>query len=460
MRIAPSKHLVTIKLDTENNIIYHSLFGGAIRVKKDVVRLIQRFRGGLDCRSAFSKNELSAYKDTLSELRKRHFLVKEGSDERALFNRYDVKKRERKLAAGKYISTIKLEMVNYCNFRCRHCFTEKLFNRKKNKKMSFSTAKRAIDGFFNILKKANTKLAAISLWGGEPLLNWKVIQQIIEYVDRESKRSSVKIWWGLSTNGSLLSDSILRTLKQHGFHVVVSLDGVGRDNDRFRQFANGSGTFESITKGIGALARYGIDYSVELVLNDYNFHSVEKVIDLVHDTYRCDNIVIGPIFFQERTLAFDRHNVREKAKRFVELYDYAVKKGMVVGGDGVSMAKRAALKRNRSLIHCRGIGSCLYIKTSGLVSPCHIVTAGIGNVREIEKIPRGRNYQYMAMRSVDKIDSCRGCEIEGFCAGGCAGIAEFYSGKIYDTSHHHFRTFYCNFFRNVFIELLKYYVRQ
>ena len=459
MRIVPSKYLVKIRLDAENYVIYHSLFCGAICVTKDVLNLIQRFTGGLDSRDFLRNNRTSTYKGILLELRKRHFLVKEGLDERALFYKYDAQEREKKLAAGKYITALTLEMVSFCNFHCRHCFNDIIFDRTKNTLMSFDTAKLAVDGFINILKKANASWGAIGFTGGEPLLNWKVIQQIIEYGNRVSKESSVSIFWEISTNGSLLNDAILRVMKRNNFEVAISLDGIGEENDRFRRFVNGRGTFKDIMKGIDGLSRYGIRYGVELVLNDYNFDSVEKVIDLVHDKYKCNHFVISPIFFQKKVFTFDRHSNREKAKRLVEIYDYAVKKGITLKAEVLSHMDRASQKGG-SLFFCDALSSTLYIKPSGLVCPCSSTRTKIGTVQGIEKIPQGKSYRFVGMRGIDALTSCRGCTIEGFCGGGCAGIAESYSGNIYDTSHHHFRTFYCDLRRNVFIEMMKYQARK
>jgi uncharacterized protein len=459
MIIVPSKYLVKIKLNNENYIIYHSLFGGARRVTKDVLNLIQRFAGGIDFRNALGKGELSVYKDTLLELKRQSFLVKEGSDEREVFNKYDLEEREKKLAEGKYIRSLTLEMVNYCNFHCRHCFEDKIYDWTKNEKMSFNTAKRAIDGFISILKKANNAWGTITFTGGEPLLNWEVMEQIIEYGNIVSKSASVKIFWEIFTNASLLNDSIIRIMEENNFMVVISLDGIGKENDRFRRFINGRGTFKNIIKGMDGLSRHCIDYKVELVLNDYNFDSVERVIDLAHDKYKCNSFTIGPIFFQKKLLKFDRHDNREKAKRLVEIYDYAVKKGVAVTVDVISRINKV-FQKGGSLFYCNPLSSGLYVKPSGLVWPCPMTRTNIGTVQGIEKIPQGKSYRFVAMRGIDKLKSCRGCQIEGFCAGGCAGIAEFYSGNIYDTSHHQFRAFYCDFCKNIFIEMLKYLARK
>ena len=167
-------------------------------------------------------------------------------------------------------------------------------------------------------------------WGGEPLLNWKVIKRIVEYVDTVTKKYEISIELGICTNGSLLNDQILKFMKLHRIKAIVSLDGLEKENDRFRKTINGKGTFKKIVKALDGLSRYRLLYGVELCLNDYNFNSVERVIDFVYSRYKLEIFVVSPITHQKSVANFDHHSNQEKARRLVEIYDYALKKGVRV----------------------------------------------------------------------------------------------------------------------------------
>jgi len=456
MILFPSKYLVKVSLKKKNHLVlYHSLFGGAMRVKQGVWDLIQRFKGEKDFPRSFSKKEISAYRNTILDLRKRKFLVRDGIDERALMKKEN-QKFGKSLAKGKcYITDLRLEMASYCNFRCLHCFAPKIYNWKKGKKMSFRTAKLAVDGFMDILRKTGEKEGGITFWGGEPLLNWQVIERIVEYVDDLTKDSSVKIVWGVITNGSLINNQILKFMKLHKIEVRVSLDGLEKENDQFRRFTNVEGTFKSIIKAMDGLSKFGIVFSVEMCLNDYNFNSAEKVLDYVYNNYKCKGFVIGPIFYQKTTSKFDHHSNQEKAKRIIQIYDYALKKGFSLNpADGLTLLNNAIVTRV-PLQACIGLYCGLYVNPAGLVCSCHKITTPLGTIKQMGKIPQGKEYRYVAMRSTGRIKGCEGCEIEGFCAGGCAGIAQFYSGDIYDCSDPLFQSFYCDFRRHLFRGLLK-----
>lgn len=462
MILIPSKYLVKVALsDKSYLILYHSLFGGAVRVKQGVWDLIQMFKVGRDFPQSFSKKELSVYRNTILKLKKHYFLVERGTDERSVLEKgleKIHKKHERKLSAGNYIKALRLEMASYCNFRCQHCFATKIYKWKKGAKMSFSTAKLAVDGFIGILEKAGKKKGLITFWGGEPLLNWKVIKRIVEYVDTVTKKSAISIEFDICTNGSLLNEQILKFMKLHRIDAIVSLDGFEKENDRFRKTIKGEGTFKKITKALAGLSRYRIFCGVELCLNDYNFNSVERVMDFVYSKYKLGIFVVSLMTHQKSVTNFDHHSNQEKVKRFVEIYDYAVKKGFRISMPQMiwSLLRRATKFALPNEPICQGLGYFLYVNPSGLVYNCHKNTLPIGTVEDIEKIPHGKNYKHVATRGLLKIKGCRGCEIEGFCGGGCAGIAQFYSGDIYDTSHPLFRSFYCDFYRRLFKEMLKY----
>ena len=460
MKLIPSKHLVKIKLSKDAYIIYHSLFGGLLGVRRGILDFIEMFKGGIDPKQSFNKKELAKYQKTILDLKKRHFLVGKGTDERSLLENKN-REFEKALVAGKLITSLRFEMASFCNFRCRHCYAAKIYDWKKGAKISFPTAKRAIDGFINIIRRAGNKEGDITFWGGEPLLNWEVIKQTVEYVDKITKHSPIKILSGIVTNGSLFNDDILKVMKQHEIAATVSLDGLEKENNRFRKFIDGRGTFKTIVKGMEGLNRHGIRFWVELCINDYNFDSIERVMDFVHNEYGCNTFLIQPIYYQKSPLSFDHHSSKEKAKRFMEIYDYGIKRGIEVNSDWKFLINHAiVIRQGGSLPFCKGLFGSLYVKPSGIVTSCQGLTIPIGTVKEMEKIPQGASYRYIATRKLSRIKGCQGCGIEGFCGGGCAGKTAFYSGDIYDTSHPLFQSYYCSFRRHMFREMLKYHAKQ
>lgn len=155
----------------------------------------------------------------------------------------------------RYVTQLILSVTEDCNFRCRYCVFSgnyEGFRDHSRKYMDFSTAKKAIDQFFQLIetkKRYNPlKYATITFYGGEPLLNFNLIRDCVNYIDSQYDDYSPK--YNMTTNGSLLSEDKANWLMEHDFHILVSLDGPEEEHDRNRMYANGRGTFKDVMKNI------------------------------------------------------------------------------------------------------------------------------------------------------------------------------------------------------------------
>lgn len=98
--------------------------------------------------------------------------------------------------------------------------------------MSFEMAKKAIDLYF--LNSAYIKQKSISFYGGEPLLEFDLIKQCVEYSC--SKCSSNNIEFHMTTNASLLTEDMLRFFHKHNFYITISIDGYEEYHNKNRKF--------------------------------------------------------------------------------------------------------------------------------------------------------------------------------------------------------------------------------
>ena len=142
-----------------------------------------------------------------------------------------------------------------CNFRCRYCVHSdnyKFSRGYSHKYMNFETAKKAIDHFFSLLEEGKRynpwRVSAVGFYGGEPLLNFKLVKKCVEYIEKEY--SDYKIAYTVTTNASLLDKEKADFLMGHDFSIAVSLDGPEEEHDRNRVYANGKGTFKDIMKNV------------------------------------------------------------------------------------------------------------------------------------------------------------------------------------------------------------------
>lgn len=159
-----------------------------------------------------------------------------------------------------------LQVTQNCNLRCKYCvYSGSYVNRIHTKKrMSIETAKKAIDFYHK--HNSNLETALISFYGGEQLLEIKLIHEIIIYANEVFKGKSIK--YNMTTNATLLNDEIVRFLYENDISLTISLDGPQAIQDNSRVFAeSGKGTFDVIMKKLDYIKENYPDYMDNISFN-------------------------------------------------------------------------------------------------------------------------------------------------------------------------------------------------
>ena len=142
-----------------------------------------------------------------------------------------------------------LQVTQQCNLRCEYCVYSGIYEHNRthsNKRMNLETAQKAVDFFL----ARNSELAevVIGFYGGEPLLEFDLIKQCVEYA--KSQVEGKKINFNMTTNGTLLSGNLVDYLVENDFYLNISLDGSKEEHDVSRKFVNGEGSFDMIMNNI------------------------------------------------------------------------------------------------------------------------------------------------------------------------------------------------------------------
>ena len=332
------------------------------------------------------------------------------------------------------VKALCLHIAHDCNLACKYCFAEEGEYHGRRALMSFEVGKKALD--FLIANSGNRVNLEVDFFGGEPLMNWDVVKQLVEYGRSREKECNKKFRFTITTNGVLLNDEIMDFCNREMSNVVLSLDGRKEVNDRMRPFRNGSGSYDLIvpkfqkfaesrgTKDYfvrGTFTRNNLDFSKDVLhFADLGFKklSIEPVVADPKEPYSIREEDLPQIMEEYDRLAKEFIK-REKEGRGFQFFHF-----MIDLNQGPCVAKR--------LSGCGSGTEYLAVTPWGDFYPCHQFVGMedflLGNVDE--GITNTKVRDEFKLCNVYAREKCRDCFARFYCSGGCAANAYNFSGDI------------------------------
>jgi uncharacterized protein len=193
----------------------------------------------------------------------------------------------------KDLMMLTLEVTEQCNLRCKYCvFNENYDNQRKltSRMMEWEIAQKGIEYAYSLIKDREEKKFAISFYGGEPLLNFELISRVVRY-----SRDIFQGWalnFNLTTNLTLLDDTILQFLIENEIRLAVSLDGDMSNHDAKRVFRNGTGTHTTVMKNLEKIRKTNKEY-YEGKVTFLAVYSYDLPFENVCEFFGSNNLVSG-----------------------------------------------------------------------------------------------------------------------------------------------------------------------
>lgn len=408
-----SNYFHLIQYDDENSTIWHSVFGRPMLVPNILSDHLMNSRNN-NADPEITKNFDEEVLDALLES---HIVIdskeQEQEDIETLFRTHN-KPGSNKV---KYLSLI---MSEECPFRCKYCihFANSKHYYNPEKMMSLEVAKVCIDEFFNLVTKNHLPEAYINFGGGEPLLNYKTIAQLLPYIDSYKKKLNIPIKIGINTNMSLLTKEMAENFIKYDVEIAASLDGTKAGNNTVRLNKDLSGTYNQIIRGFNILKNLGRPLNgFAMTVTEDNFFDVDRpIIDWANEQnmkeVRIDIDVVGLVNVP----------ISEVVERLKMVRAYAKTKDISVIGFWSRAAENLGLiPENEDIGFCGGErGNSVCVAPSGQVFPCGYSNYQIGHFANISQIGNSPAYQSLLQkRNLNNLDSCKKCPIYGFCRGGC-----------------------------------------
>ena len=164
-------------------------------------------------------------------------------NDKILFSEDDYEKYA-KYSVASPVKAMCLNIAHDCQLRCKYCFASTGDFGKGRKLMSFETGKHAID--FLLENSGDRPNLELDFFGGEPLMNFNVVKQVVEYARSREAEYGKKFRFTITTNGLLLDDDKIDFINREMSNVVLSIDGRKEVNDYFRVLPNGQGCYDII----------------------------------------------------------------------------------------------------------------------------------------------------------------------------------------------------------------------
>lgn len=335
------------------------------------------------------------------------------------------------------VKALCLHIAHDCNLACKYCFAEEGEYHGRRALMSFEVGKKALD--FLIANSGNRRNLEVDFFGGEPLMNWQVVKDLVAYGREQEKIHDKNFRFTITTNGVLLNDEIQEFVNKEMDNVVLSLDGRQEVNDHMRPFRNGKGSYDLIVPKFqklaesrnqqkyyvrGTFTRENLDFSKDVLhFADLGFEqiSIEPVVGEDTDFYSIQKEHLPQIFEEYDILAKELIK-REKEGRGVNFFHF-----MIDLDGGPCISKR--------LSGCGSGTEYLAVTPWGDLYPCHQFVGDedflMGNVDD--GITRPEIAEEFRGCSVYSKDKCKNCFVKFYCSGGCMANAYKFHGSIHNT---------------------------
>ena len=319
-----------------------------------------------------------------------------------------------------------------CNLRCKYCFGDAgTFGHRAI--MSEDIGIAAVD--FLIKKSGIRKHCEIDFFGGEPLLNFRTVQAVTEYVRSREKTTNKIFKLTLTTNGMLLDDKKISWLNENNISVVLSLDGRKKIHDAMRPDISGNGSYERVIKNFKNLveSRGGENYYLRGTYTNKNLDFAEDVLSIADNGFNI--LSVEPVVLKDSELALtekDLPRIFAEYDKLTEIYLSRYREGNgfnffhfnVDLNNGPCVAKRLA--------GCGAGHEYFAVAENGDLYPCHQFVGRdkykLGDI--FNGVTAEHWTKYFRDSNVLTKSKCKDCWAKFFCSGGCHANADLFNGDI------------------------------
>ena len=391
----------------------------------------------LDDYQTMSKEELiDRYKNKYEEKNIETALgeIKSLVDQELLFTEDDNSLADVEYNPTNIIKAMCLHVAHDCNLKCKYCFAAQGNFKGQRSLMDLETGKKALK--FLCENSGNRKNLEVDFFGGEPLMNFEVVKELVKYGREIEKDYNKHFRFTITTNGILLTDDKIDFINENMDNVVLSLDGRKEINDPIRPTLNDKGSYDIIVPKFKRLieSRGDKDYYIRGTFTSFNKDFRKDLLDYYENGFK--KVSIEPVVTDpNEPYAITEEDLDEILKEYEEFSkDYlAIRKYdkdflffhyMIDLNQGPCVVKR--------MVGCGAGSEYIAVTPEGDIYPCHQFVGEkeflLGNL-DTGIVREDLRDEFKCANVMNK-DECNSCFAKYYCSGGCHANAYFNNGDI------------------------------
>ena len=326
-----------------------------------------------------------------------------------------------------------LHVAHDCNMNCAYCFGDKGAFEGNRCLMTLETGKRALD--FLMQNSGSRHNLEVDFFGGEPLMNFDVVKELVAYGRREEGKYDKNIRFTITTNGILLDDEKTDYINEVMDNVILSIDGRPEVNDRMRKTVNGRGTYDIITRNYknfiekrdglyyvrGTFTRYNLDFADD----------VRHLLDLGFQNVSVEPVVTSP--------EYDYALREEDTEKILAEYDRLSDMFLEYAAEGKPFDFfHFNVDLNQGPCVIKRVSGCgagteyVAVSPEGDIYPCHQFVGNplfrLGNLAD--DAFENKLFDLFNGAHIYNKPQCRECWAKFYCSGGCHANAYHANGTI------------------------------
>jgi uncharacterized protein len=332
------------------------------------------------------------------------------------------------------IKAMCLHVAHDCNLKCRYCFASQGNFKGQRQLMDLETGMRALD--FLVENSGNRKNLEVDFFGGEPLMNFDVVKDLVAYGRKLEEKSNKHFRFTITTNALLLNDENMNFINENMDNVVLSLDGRKSVNDYMRMTLNDGGSYDVIVPKIkemierrkdkdyyvrGTFTSKNLDFSkdcLEYYKNGFKNISIEPVVTDPKEDYAIREEHIETILKEYEEFSREYMELRKNDPEFLFFHF------MIDLNQGPCAVKKS--------VGCGAGSEYIAVTPEGDIFPCHqfvgeeefklgTLQTGITNTKLRDKFKQA---------NVNTKEKCKTCWAKFYCSGGCHANAYYSNNNI------------------------------